>query len=60
MTELWHRYVLLHKRGGVPLDRGRPEMLDCAEVELQAEAARARKKSARAEEQELLRQLGVM
>lgn len=60
MIDLWHRYILVHKRGGVALDRGRPEMLDCAEAELQGEAARARKKTAREEEQELMRSLGLM
>lgn len=60
MTQLWHQYILLHKRGGVPLDRGTPEMLDCAEAELQGEAARARKRDAREEEQARMRELGLM
>lgn len=58
--ELWSRYTLTVRRGAMPLHLCPPEMLDCQEVELQAEGARSRRDREKEESQDLFRQHGLM
>lgn len=60
MLELWARYVLLHKRGGVPLLDCAPDFLDCAEAELHAEADKGRKERERADTRAWLKSQGLI
>lgn len=57
---MWNFYVKFHKRGGVPITDLSPDMLDCLEAELHAEAARARRAREKQESQDYLRALGLM
>lgn len=59
-AELWQQYVVLHKRGGVPLHEGAPEMLDVAQMELAGEAERARKRDEVEAQRAFLKQRGLM
>lgn len=52
--------MLLHKRGGVPLTQGAPEMLDVAQIELAGEAERARKREEVEAQRAFLKQRGLM
>lgn len=60
VLELWSRYTLTVRRGGIPLHKSPPEMLDCQEVELQAEGAKARREREREETHQQVRDLGWM
>lgn len=59
-VELWNRYHLYYRRLGLPLAGGQPDLLDAAEVELWAEAEKARLKRDRDDQQAYLRSLGLM
>lgn len=57
---MWNHYVKYHKRGGISLAQMSPEMLDCVDAELHAEAAKSRKEREAKAQQDFLRAQGLI
>lgn len=60
VVTLWNHYAKYHKRGGIPLAQMSPEMLDCVDAELYAEAAKSRKEREAKAQQDFLRAQGLI
>lgn len=59
-VSMWNHYVKYHKRGGISLAQMSPEMLDCVDAELHAEAAKSRKEREAKAQQDFLRAQGLI